>query len=97
MNLGLAIKELRKQKKLSQIELAMKASLSQTALSQIEKGKRPGIQTLKNISSALEVPESLIYVMGIEKADVPENKQMLYDKLFPVIKSLVLQVASSEE
>lgn len=94
MNLGTAIKELRKSKGLSQIQLAKKASLSQTALSQIEKGKRPGIQTLKKISTALEVPESLIYAMSIEKDDVPAHKQMLYEKLFPVIKGLVIQIAT---
>ena len=93
MNLGLAIKEIRKQKSLSQTELAKKASLSQTALSQIEGGKRPGINTLKKISKALEIPESLIYVMAIEKQDVPTKKQTLYDSLFPVIKSLIMQIA----
>jgi len=97
MNLGSAIRELRKNKGLSQVELAEKANLSQTALSQIEKGKRPGIQTLKNISTALEVPESLIYVMGIEQDDVPPAKQVLYEKLFPVIKGLVIQIATAEE
>lgn len=97
MNLGFAIKEIRKRKGLSQVELAGKANLSQTALSQIEKGKRPGIQTLKSISTALEVPESLIYVMGIEKDDVPPGKQLLYEKLFPVIKELVIQIASDED
>ena len=69
----------------------------QTALSQIEKGKRPGIQTLKRISQALEIPESLIYVMGIEKEDVASDKQPLYEKLFPVIKSLVKQLAVESE
>ncbi len=97
MNLGTAIKELRKSKGLSQVELAEKANLSQTALSQIEKGKRPGIQTLKNISTALEVPESLIYVMSIEKEDVPPQKQTLYEKLFPVIKGLVVQIATDKD
>lgn len=67
MNLGLAIRELRKERGLTQITLASKAELSQTALSQIEKGKRPGKNTLKKISTALSIPESLIYVMGLEK------------------------------
>jgi len=94
MDLGKAIKELRKQNGLSQQELAAKASITQGTLSQIERGnKRPGIETLKSISEALEVPESLIYVMGMEKEDVPENKVTLYEKLFPVIQDLVRQIA----
>jgi len=97
MNLGSAIKELRKECGLTQIGLASKAKLSQTALSQIEKGKRPGKNTLKKISCALGVPESLIYIMGLEKEDVSPEKQSLYDTLFPVIKSMVEKLAISEE
>lgn len=96
MNLGLAIRELRKERGLTQIALASKAELSQTALSQIEKGKRPGKNTLKKISTALSIPESLIYVMGLEKEDISPEKQPLYDTLFPVIKSMVEKLATSE-
>jgi transcriptional regulator with XRE-family HTH domain len=94
MNVGKAIRELRKNGQWSQEELAKKAMITQAALSQIENGKRPGIETLKKISSALEVPESLIYVMGLEKEDVPEEKALLYEKLFPVILDLVKQIAT---
>ncbi|HVX26160.1 MAG TPA: helix-turn-helix transcriptional regulator [Parafilimonas sp.] len=93
MNLGKAIKEIRKQKGLTQSELAKAANLTQAALSQIENGKRPGIQTLKKISKALKIPESLIYANSIEKTDVPKNKQLLYDQLFPVIQNLILQIS----
>lgn len=97
MNLGSAIKQLRNKKNLSQVELAAKAGLSQTALSQIEKGKRPGINTLKKLSVALDIPESLIYIMGIEKEDISVEKQDIYERLFPVIKSLVKQLATIPE
>jgi transcriptional regulator with XRE-family HTH domain len=92
MNLGNAIKELRKNKKLSQEKLAELAGIRQASLSQIENGKRPGIETLKRISNALQVPESMIYIMGMEKDDVPKNKQILYDELFPIIQSLVMKI-----
>lgn len=94
MNLGKAIKTLRKQKGLSQEELATSSKITQAALSQIENGKRPGSGTLKKISVALKIPESLIYVAGLEKGDVAEEKQILYEQLFPVIESLVTQLAS---
>ena len=96
MNLGKAIRELRKQQSMSQEQLAQKANITQAALSQIENGKRPGITTLKKLSAALKVPESLIYVMGMEKDDVPPEKALLYEKLFPVIQSLVSQIGSRD-
>jgi XRE family transcriptional regulator, regulator of sulfur utilization len=96
MNIGRAIRELRKQKGLSQKQLSSKAKMTQAALSQIENGKRPGIDTLKKISQALSIPESLIYVQSIEKEDVAENKQGLYDQLFPIIQAMVGQIARQE-
>ena len=92
MNLGKAIRELRKEKGYSQEQLSAAAKITQAALSQIENGKRPGTGTLKKISGALKIPVSLIYVAGMEKDDVPKEKRILYDQLFPVIKSLVKQI-----
>jgi transcriptional regulator with XRE-family HTH domain len=94
MNLGKAIRELRKQQGLSQEQLAIASNITQAALSQIENGKRPGSTTLKKISQSLKVPVSLIYVVGMEKDDVPKEKRLLYDQLFPVIQSLVMQISS---
>jgi transcriptional regulator with XRE-family HTH domain len=93
MDLGKAIKEIRKSKGFSQERLAKAAGVTQAALSQIENGKRPGSSTLQKISSALEIPESLIYAMGIEKGDVPEKNQLLYDELFPVVESMIKRIA----
>ncbi len=92
MNLGKAIKSIRKNQGLSQVDLAKSSNVTQAALSQIENGKRPGTSTLKKISAALNVPESFIYIVGIEKDDVLPQKQQLYEQLFPVIESLVLQL-----
>ncbi|HWK04731.1 MAG TPA: helix-turn-helix transcriptional regulator [Puia sp.] len=94
MNIGKAIRQLRKEKGLNQIELATKANLTQTALSQIENGKRPGILTLQNIAAALEVSEPLIYLLSTEISDVPESRKDIYEKLFPVVESLIIQIAT---
>lgn len=92
MNVGKAIRELRKEKGLSQEELAAASGITQAALSQIENGKRPGSGTLNKLSKALQVPVSLIYVLGMEKDDVPKEKKLIYDQLFPVVQSLILQI-----
>lgn len=94
MNIGNAIRELRKTRNLSQEELATRAGITQAALSAIEiKGVRPSSETLTSLCNVLGVPESLIYVMGMEKGDVPEHKQFIYDQLYPLIQDLVKKVA----
>ena len=96
MNIGNGIRELRKHQGRSQNELAESAGITQAALSAIENGKRPGIGTLKKICTALKVPESLVYVMGMEKGDVPKERRALYDELYPVIITLVKKVVVPE-
>lgn len=92
MNIGNAIQKLRKEKGFTQEVLSGKARITQAALSQIENGSRPGEETLKKISDALGIPESLIYINAIEREDVPKNKRMLYDQLFPVIQQMIAQL-----
>jgi XRE family transcriptional regulator, regulator of sulfur utilization len=56
-NLGLRIERLRKSQNLSQEELAEKAKLDLTSVSEIESGLRnPSLKTLHKISLALRVP-----------------------------------------
>jgi transcriptional regulator with XRE-family HTH domain len=93
MNIGKSIKELRKKKNLSQKDLAKNANITQAALSKIENGKRPGIETLKKISSVLGVSEPLIHIMSIEEIDIPEKNRQLYGELFPVIKDLIIKIS----
>lgn len=93
MTIGNAIKELRKKQGLSQEELAKAAGITQTALSQIENGARPAEQTFSNLSKALKVPEVMIHLLTFDKEDIPKSKKVLYDKLFPVVKSLILEMA----
>ena len=94
MNIGIAIKELRKTKGLSQVELAELAKTTQASLSQIEAGRRPKTETLKNISKALEVPEALLYIWGMEKQDIPKENSELYEQLFPILKNMITSLVS---
>ncbi|MEI8280118.1 MAG: helix-turn-helix transcriptional regulator [Bacteroidota bacterium] len=97
MNVGIAIKQVRKQLGLTQQELAVKCNISQTSLSQIENGnKRPSAKTTKKICTALDIPESVIYILGMQDTDVPESKQNMYKLLFPSIRSLALEIVGTE-
>lgn len=97
MNIGIAIRSIRRQMGITQYELADKCAISQTSLSQIENGvKRPAVKTLNKICVALDVPESLIYILGMQEADVPESRKAVYTMVFPSIRNLALQIVSNE-
>lgn len=93
MNIGAAIREVRKNRGISQIELSNTTGISQTSLSLIERGRRrPGGNTLEKVCAALNIAESLLYIMAVDKTDVPKNKRILYRELFPIIKELILKL-----
>lgn len=57
MNIGQKIKEVRKQKSLTQKELGKRAGISQQQIAQYENGKlKPKIETIEKIADALKVP-----------------------------------------
>lgn len=97
MNIGLAIKTIRKKLAITQYELADKCDLSQTSLSQIETGvKRPSQRTITRVCSVLDIPESVIYIVAMQESDVPPSKKGVYDLVYPSLKNLALQMVSAE-
>lgn len=98
MNLGIAIKIVRKKMGISQLDLALMCDMSQTYLSQIEtESKRPGSKTMKKICDAMQIPEGIIYVLAMEDIHIPEKRRRVYAMLFPMIRELALQMVSAEE
>lgn len=97
MNLGYAIKSIRRQLGITQYELAERCCISQTSLSQIENCiKKPSDRTIKKVCQVLDVPESVIYILGMQETDVPQSRKSVYDLLFPSIRNLALQIVSNE-
>jgi XRE family transcriptional regulator, regulator of sulfur utilization len=97
MNEGNSIRLIRKKFGLTQQEMADKCGLSQTSLSQIENGlKRPSTGTIKKICKALDVPEALIYILGMEQDDVSENRKDVYKLLYPSIIEMALMIIAEE-
>ena len=97
MNIGFAIKTIRKKSNLSQGELAKKCRISQTSLSQIENGvKKPRTQTFNKLCQVLDVPESVVYILAMEATDVPAHRKMVYDLLFPSITAMALQIVGPQ-
>jgi len=66
-SLGARIKQIRTEKKMSQINLAAKCDFEKASMSRIESGKTNStILTLRKISKALEVPVSELFLQGKE-------------------------------
>lgn len=93
MNIGIAIKSVRNHLGISQEDLSMKTGISQTSISQIENGiKSPSKTTVSKICKTLQIPEAVLYIIGIENADIPASRKEIFDELFPQIKDLAVQI-----
>ena len=92
MNLGTAIKTIRKQMGFSQRELAEKCNISVNALCQIEINNTfPQKSTINKICEVLEVPTSYLLFFSISDEDVPVENRNLFNSLKPTIKNLLLK------
>lgn len=92
MDIGKSIKKLRKESGLKQNEFAESVGVSQSHLSQIEKGhKKPSLTTLEQMADILQVPLPVLFWFGVEEEDVKPAKREAYNILIPSINGLVLE------
>ena len=90
MHIGIAVKHIRTKKNLTQEQLARLSGLSRTTISQIETGlKQPQSKNLRSICEVLSVPESTIYLYGLELLDVPDSKKELFKNLHPILQNII--------
>lgn len=93
MNIGETIKHIRKEKKIKQGDLAEKSGISQTYLSQIEKGvKVPTVDILEKISNAIGMPFAVLSFLSLDSSMIPDDKKDVYDKFQPVISGLIKDI-----
>lgn len=90
MKVGNAIKKLRKKSGMTQVYFADKIGITQTYLSNLEKGHRhPSIDILNKIANVLETPLPVLFWFTLTEEDVKENKRDIFKLLKPPIDSLV--------
>ena len=78
------IREIRVQKSVSQLDLALKSNLSQSFLASVEKGKKqPSVMTLLRIAKALNVNPKNFFPESQE-----ESKEQIKDTIINLIRSL---------
>ena len=93
MNIGEAIRTLRKNDLMNQEEFSLSVGITQSYLSLIEKGhKKPSLEVLQQMADILKTPLPVLFWFGIEKADVSEEKQYIYEMLKPSIDNLINEV-----
>lgn len=96
MNLGTAIKTIRKQKGIRQINFAEMCDITQAYLSQIENNlKEPNISTLKKISENLNIPLPILFFMSLEIDDLEPGKKDAFKVIEPTFKTLLEQIVST--
>lgn len=92
MELGNAIRVLRKKKNVSQKKLAEMCDISANALCNIESGKSfPGKETINKICEALQIPESYLLLFSLSEEDIPEEKRILYRTLCEPLKNELMR------
>lgn len=93
MNIGEAIRTLRKNKLMNQEEFSASVGITQSYLSLIEKGhKKPSLEVLQKMANILNTPLPVLFWFGINKEDVSEDKKYVYDILKPSIDNLINEV-----
>lgn len=92
MNIGTAIKLLRKEKGLSQKELAEKCDLSANALCQIETDQAfPQKGTIKKICDVLQIPTSYLLFFSISDEDIPAEKRPFFNMIRGSVEKVLLE------
>lgn len=90
MNIGESLRRIRFEKNMKQTDVAAKAKITQTYLSQLEKGrKEPSQSVIAKLSKVYNVPAGVIMFYAMEEKDVQKNKLEHFRKLKPVIDELI--------
>ena len=90
MQIGDAIKSIRKEKKIKQNQLSDLCKISQTYLSQIENNKKtPNIELLKKIGECLDIPIPVILFLSLTEDDVSTEKKELFKIMNPTISKII--------
>lgn len=83
MNLGKAISLCRKQRALTQAELAARAGLSVSYMSLLEQNKRkdPSLSTIQKIAEALRVPSGILFFLAADQVELSGLEPDLQQRL----------------
>lgn len=93
MNIGTALKEIRKSKGLRQNKSAIEIGITQTYLSQIESNdKTPSLEVIEKIGKYYQVPVAILLWKGVEQSDISVSKQEAFAYIKPLVDQLINQI-----
>lgn len=93
MNYSEALRTLRFNSKMKQKDVAVKAKISQTYLSQIETGgKVPAHDVITKLCKVYGVPPISFYWLAIGDKDVKKSKLSEFKKIKPLVDDVILQL-----
>ena len=89
-NIGPTIKKLRKERHLTQTDVAKLIGISQTYLSLVEASKaNPSIGVLDKIGQAIHYPWEVILFLSMKVEDVPWKKREAFRQYYPSISKMI--------
>lgn len=90
MNIGNTIRDIRKNKQLTQGQLANACGVTQTYLSLIESNQKdPTVSTLRKIADQLNMPLPILFFLSIDENDIPEGKKETFQLIGNSMKALI--------
>lgn len=90
MDIGNSIRLLRKKRGFNQGAFSEQVGITQSYLSQLEKGhKKPSIEVLESISNSLNTPLPIIFWFTITENDVCDEKKHIYKEVKPLVDKLI--------
>lgn len=91
MDIGTAIKTIRKQKGITQKILASSCGISTNALCSIENNyTMPAKNTIIKICQTLNIPPAYLLFFCIQDEDLPKESQILFNALYGPMKNILL-------
>jgi hypothetical protein len=61
------------------------------------RASNPSKKTIEKLCTEFDIPEPLLYILGMDISDVPEGKKEIFQLLFPAVKDLTLRILDGEQ
>ena len=93
MDIGNALKKIRKEKGISQKELALRTGLSANTICSIENNVCvPTEKNIIKICEILEIPRAYLLLNSITEDDIPQEKLHIFKTFSEPLKKILLEI-----